>query len=181
MAELDSDEIFARLRRLPWQLLLALVNATAILVIVAAVLALVALARIDHFVGNLAETTTEGVLSKVDLPPKEALADLRSLAAEVRALRKTLLEAKAEENALLQSEIARLRGALTALSTSVERLGNAQSNLVDEAIGQLARAAGDTLTRLRDCARPTAGSIIANPHDQPHRAAIAAAGSRAVP
>jgi hypothetical protein len=40
-------------------------------VIVAAILALVAIARIDHFVENVVATTTEAVLSKVDLPPKD--------------------------------------------------------------------------------------------------------------
>ena len=38
MAEPDSDGISARLRRLPGQLMLALINATAILVIAAAIL-----------------------------------------------------------------------------------------------------------------------------------------------
>ena len=45
MTEPDRNEIASRLWRLPGQLLLALVNATAILVILAAILALVALAR----------------------------------------------------------------------------------------------------------------------------------------
>jgi hypothetical protein len=45
MAEPDGSEISARLWRLPGQLLLALINATAILVIVAAIVALVAIAR----------------------------------------------------------------------------------------------------------------------------------------
>jgi hypothetical protein len=49
----------------------AVAGTTALLVIVAAILALVAIARIDHFVENVVATTTEAVLSKVDLPPKD--------------------------------------------------------------------------------------------------------------
>ena len=53
MAEPDGNGISARLWRLPGQLLLALINATAILVIVAAIVALVAIARINHFAENI--------------------------------------------------------------------------------------------------------------------------------
>jgi DNA-binding protein H-NS len=151
MAEPDRNGISTRLWRLPWQLLLALVNATAILVIVAAILALVAIARIDHFAENVVATMTEAVLSKVDLPPKDVLANLRNLRAEVRTLGNSLREIKAREHPALQSEIAQLKEALTVLNISVERLGSARSVLTDEAIGQLGRTVTDALTKLRDC------------------------------
>ena len=53
MTKRDHNGISARLWRLPGQLLLALINATAILVIVAAILALVAIARVEHFAANI--------------------------------------------------------------------------------------------------------------------------------
>ena len=151
MADQERNGISARLWRLPWQLLLALVNATAILVIVAAILALVAIARIDHFAENVVATMTEAVLSKVDLPPKDVLANLQNLRAEVRTLGNSLREIKAREHPALQSEIAQLKEALTVLDISVERLGNARSVLTDEAIGQLGRTVTNALTKLRDC------------------------------
>jgi hypothetical protein len=151
MAEPDRNGISARLRRLPGQLLLALINATAILVIAAAILALVAIARINHFAGNLVATMTEAVLSKVDLPAKDVLANLRNLTAEVRTLGNALGEIKAGENPVLQFEIVRLKEALTVLNISVDRLGNARSVLTDEAIEQLGRTVTDALMKLRDC------------------------------
>jgi hypothetical protein len=151
MAEPDRNGISARLRRLPRQLLLALINATAILVIAATILALVAIARINHFAGNLVATMTEAVLSKVDLPAKDVLANLRNLTAEVRTLGNALGEIKAGENSVLQFEIVRLKEALTVLNISVDRLGNARSILTDEAIGQLGRTVTDALMKLRDC------------------------------
>ncbi len=151
MAEPDRNGISARLWRLPGQLLLALINATAILVIAAAILALVAIARINHFAGNLVATMTEAVLSKVDLPAKDVLANLRNLTAEVRTLGNALGEIKAGENSVLQFEIVRLKEALTVLNISVDRLGNARSILTDEAIGQLGRTVTDALMKLRDC------------------------------
>jgi hypothetical protein len=42
-------------------------------------LVLVAMARIHQFAENAATTMTEAVLSKIDLPPKEVLANLQNL------------------------------------------------------------------------------------------------------
>jgi hypothetical protein len=138
-------------------LLLALINATAILVIVAAILALVAIVRINSFAENVVATMTEAVLSKVDLPQKNVLANLQNLTAEARALGNTLREIKAGEHPVLQPELAQLKEAMTVLNVSVDRLRSARSILTDEAIGQLGRTVTDALTKLRDCsssARP---------------------------
>ena len=151
MAEPDGSGISARLWRLPGQLLLALINATAILVIVTAIFALVAIARINHFAENIVATMTGAVLAKVDLPQKDVLANIRNLTAEVRTLGNTLREIKTGEHPALQPELAQLKEALTVLNVSVDRLGSARSILTDEAIGQLGRTVTDALTKLRDC------------------------------
>jgi hypothetical protein len=151
MAEPDGNGISARLWRLPGQLLLALINATAILVVVAAIIALVAISRINHFAENVAATMTEAVLSKVDLPERDVLANIRNLTAEVRMLGNTLREIRDGERPALQPELAKLREALSVLNVSIDRIGNARSILTDEAIGQLGRTITDGLTKLRDC------------------------------
>ncbi len=152
MSKPDRHEISARLRRLPVDFMLALINATSILVIVAAILALVAMVRIDNFVGRVVTTMTEAVLSKIDLPSKDVLANLRNLTEEVRTLGSTLREIKAGENLGVQFEIARLKEALTALNVSVDRLTDTRTIVTDEAIGQLGRTVTDTLTKMRGCA-----------------------------
>jgi hypothetical protein len=158
VTEPARNGITARLWRLPGQLLLALINATSILVIVTAILALVAIARIDHFAGNVVATMTEAVLSKVGLPSKDVLANLQNLTAEVRALRNAVGEFRTGENPALQFEIAQLKEKLTALNINVERLRSARSFLTDEAIGQLGRTATDALMKLRDCS-PSVGQV----------------------
>jgi hypothetical protein len=147
-----SEWDFRKVVEAPRELLLALINATAILVIVAAILTLLAMMRIDNFAGNVAGTMTDAVLSKIDLPAKDVLANLRNLREEVRTLGNTLTEKKAEERAVLQSDIARLRERLTALNESVDRLASAKTILTDEAIGQLGRSVTDTLASMRGCA-----------------------------
>jgi len=163
MAEWDYNGFPARLRRLPGQLFLALVNATVILAIVAAILVLVAISRINYFAENIVSTMTEAVLSKVDLPSKEVLADLRNLTAEIRRVGNAIEQIKAGENSAFQVEIAKLKETLTVLRVNVDRLGRARSMLTDEAIGQLGRRVSDTLIKLRECrsgvARTEAGPL----------------------
>jgi hypothetical protein len=164
LSEPDRNKIYARLRRLPVDFLLALINATAILVIVAAILALVAMMRIDSFAGRVVTTMTAAVLSKIDLPSKDVLGNLRNLTEEVRTLGNTLREIKVGENPSVQFEIARLKEALTALNVSVDRLANTRTILTDEAIGQLSRAVTDTLTKMRGCAS-NVGQMQSYPSD----------------
>ena len=102
MSKPDRNEISARLRRLPVDFLLALINATAILVIVAAILALIVMVRIDNLAGRVVTTMTEAVLSKIDLPSKNVLANLRNLTEEVRTLGNTLRDIKVGENPVIQ-------------------------------------------------------------------------------
>ena len=165
MAEPDGSGISARLWRLPGQLLLALINATAILAIVAAIVTLVAIARINHFAENITAKMTEAVLSKVDLPEREVLANIRNLTAEVRVLGNTLREIRDGERPALQPELAKLREALSVLNVSIDRIGNARSILTDEAIGQLGRTVTDGLTKLRDCS-PSARQVTLERHPQ---------------
>ena len=131
MAEPDGSGISARLWRLPGQLLLALINATAILAIVAAIVTLVAIARINHFAENITAKMTEAVLSKVDLPERDVLANIRNLTTEVRTLGNKLREIKDGERPALQPELAKLREALSVLNVSIDRIGNARSILTD--------------------------------------------------
>jgi hypothetical protein len=165
MAEPDGSGISARLLRLPGQLLLALINATAILVIVAAIVALVAIARINHLAENVVSTMAEAVLSKVDLPQKDVLANIRNLATEVRTLGNRLREFKAGEHPVLQPELAQLKEALTVLNANVDRLGSARSLLTDEAIRQLGGTVTDALTKLRDCSPGARQMALPAPSD----------------
>ena len=111
-------------------------------------------------------TMTEAVLSKVDLPAKDVLANLQKLTAEVRALRDAVGGVKTGENPTLQIEIAQLKEKLTVLNISVERLRSTRSILTDEAIAQLGRTVTDALMKLRDCSS-SVGQL--EPHRTPRK------------
>jgi hypothetical protein len=142
----------ARLRRLPLNVLLALVNATSILAIAAAILVLVAIVRIDNFAGRVVTTMTEAVLSKADLPSKDVLANLRGLREEIRTVGTTLRDIKLGENPVLRAEVTQLREVLTTLNESVDRLTDSRTILTDEAIARLGQEVSNTLIKMKGCA-----------------------------
>lgn len=147
----DSNELSLRLRRLPRQLLMALINGTAILVIVAAILALVATSKVTHLAENVSATMTDAVLSRIDVEPQQLLAGIRGVGEDVRALAKTLKEARADETLRQNPEIERLSERLGTLQASIERLGDARSQLVEEAIARVTRTVAEGLENFRAC------------------------------
>jgi hypothetical protein len=148
---LDDNGLSARLRRLPGQLVLALINGTAILVIIASILALVASSKITHLANSIASTMTDAVLSRVDVEPRQVLANLQSVTADVHTLVAALKEAKVDRVARLDPEIARLGERLGALEANIEQLRDARSLLINEAIARFGRSLGESLQNFTAC------------------------------
>lgn len=90
------SEFSTRLRALPCQLLLALINGTAVLVIAASILAIVAASKVTHLAQNVASTMTDAVLSRIGEDPKQVVRDLQSVSDEVHTLLAALEQRKAD-------------------------------------------------------------------------------------
>ena len=60
-------------------MLLALINGTAILVIVAAILALIASSKVSHLANDVASTMTDAVLSRIDVKPRQVRTNLQNM------------------------------------------------------------------------------------------------------
>ncbi|MCB1500076.1 MAG: hypothetical protein KDK07_09870 [Bauldia sp.] len=158
MTDTERNGLGARLRRLPGQLLLALVNATAVLVIVAAVLVLVAYGRIDAITERLTSTVTAAVMSQAGVDPKAALADLDGLRSDVRALTEALATAKSGGQALLAAQAERLEARLDTLQAGLAGIRQSRTALLNEALSEATRSLADALGRLQGCVIPTTGS-----------------------
>lgn len=157
MSDPQTNALSERLRRLPRQLLLALVNGTAVLVIVAALLALAATAKVTHLAETVAATMTDAVLSRVDVKPGRVKAKLANLSTEIQALRTALDEKKAETRATLDPELKELNARLKALEMAIARLGDARSHLLDEATARLSLSFGEALKDFGACKMGAAG------------------------
>jgi hypothetical protein len=151
MPHQHTDEISSRLRQLPGQLLLALLNGTAILVIAAALLALAATAKVTHLAENVAATMTDAALSRVDVKPRRVIAKTDNLASEIQSLRVALQEEKAERHAELGPAIRQMKEKLAGLERAIQNLSDARSRLVDEAAARLWLSLGEALQDFGSC------------------------------
>lgn len=156
MPTANEQRLSARLRRLPGQVLLALVNGTAVLVIVAAILVLAAAARIDHLAANVAATMTDAVLTRLDAKPQELRAELSSFGDKVSELTVVLKAAAADGNPILGGQMAELAEQVAALRASIEQLEGAKSRLIDETAAAFGQSVAAGLDRWRRCP-PLAG------------------------
>lgn len=147
----DKDELRKRLRKLPGQLLLAVINGTAVLVIVAAILALVTLLKLTHIANDITSTMTDAVLSRIDVKPQQVRANLQSVTADVHELLKALKQARVEAPDQINPEVTKLNDRLSALQVSIAQLREARSSLVDEAISRIGRALSESLQNFREC------------------------------
>lgn len=154
MSDPANSDLSTRLRRLPGQLLLALVNGTAILVIVASILAIVASAKVTHLAQNVASTMTDAILSRVGENPREFVRSIRSISEEVDALTVKLADAKIQGAAGLGSEVARLNERLGSLEGSLDRLCGVRSDLIDELVAKAGNVLGEALQNFRACPCP---------------------------
>ncbi len=143
-----------RIMRLPGQFLLALVNGTAILVIVAAVLAIIAFNRFETAGANLAADLTAKAVSQLGVTPEALKTKLASLEDKMEALKAGLAEAKQNDDASLRTQIANLDNTLNELKAAVVKLGNAQPAVADAAIKQIGATVTDILLQLRNCGAP---------------------------
>jgi hypothetical protein len=140
-----------RLRKLPAELLLALVNGTAILVITAAVLVLVASTKLAHITETIATSATDAILSRAGAKPKEVIEKIEGVSEDVKALRAALQRARDGGDPGMGDAIDRLSERLTALDANIEKLRDARSLFVDELVTKATISVGQVIPNLTTC------------------------------
>lgn len=151
MSEEWKSELFNRLWRLPGQLLLALVNGTSILVIVAAVLAVIACSRVSQVAQNVASTMTDSVLSRVDGHPSEIAQNLQKVSDDVHTLLTAIYQTNVDAFSRNDSNVAGLSARLSTLEDNIKQLQDARSILIEEAMARVGIALGERLLRVNAC------------------------------
>ncbi|MHA7774365.1 hypothetical protein [Roseibium sp. M-1] len=151
MSYYDAPGLGGRLRRLPGQLLLALVNATALLVIAACVLALIVLNRVDTAGARIAGTVTEAALTRLKVSPEEFKSRLDGLDGRIETLSKQLANPDLQDHWEMAQQIKELNRNLADLKLAASGLSEAGPEVTAAAFEQ----AGDMLTgalyALRGC------------------------------
>jgi len=151
MSEPLKSEFSARLRRVPGQLLLALTNGTAILVIAAAILAVIAASKVTHLAQNVASTTTDAVLSRVGGDPRWVVQTIQRVSDDVRTLVTALEQVKIDGVAAPEPEIEGLNERLSALEANIEQLRDARSRLIEEVLAKVGSSVNEWLQNFTAC------------------------------
>jgi len=151
MSDPANSDLSKRLRRLPRQLLLALVNGAAILVILAAIFAVIATSKVTHLAENVAGTMTDAVLSRVDENPRQLIQKIGGVSDDVHALTIALKQVKSEGAAGLAPEVADLNERLKSLEANLEALQEVRTHLIDELVAKAGNAVGEALQNFRVC------------------------------
>ncbi|WP_434053410.1 MAG: hypothetical protein RDA78_00435 [Roseibium sp.] len=147
-----APTLSTRLKRLPGQLLLACVNATALLVIVACVLVIVVLNRVDQASERIAGTVTEAALAKLEMTPAALKEQLQSVDGRVAALVDQLETAGARDDRALTLQVAELNRTLRDLKAAAANLGSAGPDITEAAFRQAGETLTEALLSVRGCA-----------------------------
>ena len=154
----NDRSLSARLRLLPGQFLLALVNATTILVIVAAVLTIIAISKAENAATNISAAMTEAVLSRLGTEPKQLLSRVESVQADIRELSEALKTINVGNNTILAPQIDSLKARLAETRVSIKGLVEARTALINQAVSEVRTAIIDGLATLRPCSAPSANN-----------------------
>jgi len=142
MSPYDAPGLGGRLLRLPGQLLLALVNATALLVIAACILALLVLNRVDTAGERIAGTVTDAALARLDVSPAEFKTRLDALDGRIETLSAQLSNPDFQDHWEVSRQLKELNANLSDIRLAAAGLSAAGPDVAAAAFDQ----AGDMLT-----------------------------------
>lgn len=154
MSHSDRPGLGARLLRLPGQLLLALVNATALLVIVACVLVILVLNRVDTAGERIAGNVTDAALARLEVSPAEFKTRLETLDGRIAALTEQLKNPDLSDHWEVSQQLKELNGNLAQIKLAAEGLGAAGPDITETAFEQAGKLLTGSLYTLRGCDVP---------------------------
>lgn len=144
----------ARLRKTSGNLVLALLNATLLLFIAAAVLALVLIDRTRTIAADVTSEVTHAAIASTGLDPADTLAELRVVSTEMIELKTAIRERRGD----LDARTVALSDRLDKLEATIDGLRARKDELADAAIDKASLVAGNALSRLRNCQPVESGS-----------------------
>lgn len=143
----------ARLRAALGNLLLAVLNATLLLLVVAMICGILLVDRVRGLGTEVAAEMSRAAVAATGLDPSAALGELRALRSEVVDLRQAL-GARREDAAPIAE---RLEARLDRVETLLAEIGQRRIEVTDRTVDRLSEAAGRLMREVRDC-RP-AGAV----------------------
>lgn len=147
--------LWGRLIRLPGNLLLALINATALLVIAASVLALLVLHQVEEAGARVAGAVTGATLARLQVTPAEFKDNLENLDDRLKEISARLQNPDLQANADLQRQLTELNANLVGLRQAANGIRSAGPDITAAAFDQAGDLLTEALYTLRGCGVPT--------------------------
>lgn len=154
--------LWGRLVRLPGQLLLALINATALLVIAASVLALLVLHQVDEAGARVAGAVTGATLARLQVTPAEFKENLETLDERIKDISERLQNPELKAEPDLVRQLTGLNANLVGLREAANGIRAAGPDITDAAFEQAGKTVTDALRALNSCEPAATLSMPAN-------------------
>ena len=151
MADQKNATLGGRLRRLPRDFTLAFVIATSILAIAAAVLAIVAVGRVQQAGANIASAATEAVAEQLGATPVAISQRLDAVSSEVTRLATALETTRDELAPAARADLIAIERRLAQLQETISAATAAGPELINSAIRQAGAELGNALAHARSC------------------------------
>ncbi|WP_209010835.1 hypothetical protein [Labrenzia sp. PHM005] len=151
----ERQGLWGRLIRLPGQLLLALINATALLVIAASVLALLVLHQVEEAGTRVAGAVTGATLARLQVTPAEFKDNLENLDDRVQEISEWLQSPSLKADPELKRQLTELNANLVGLREAADGIRSAGPDITSAAFEQAGDLLTDALHTLRGCGVPT--------------------------
>jgi len=142
-----------RLLALPGQFLLALINATAILVFVACVLVLMTMDRIETAGASLADAAAGAALARLEMTPQEFQSRIANLDQRMDEISLQLQDPIRVDVRALRPELEALNANFSQVANTAKVLSSAQPEMVEAAMRQAGQTVTDTLLGLTACGK----------------------------
>lgn len=144
-----------RVFRLPGHLLLALINATALLIIAACVLSLIVLQKVDEAGARVAGAVTGATLARLQVTPAEFKENLEGLNSHINAISEKLDDPDLQSDFALRQQLTELNDNLVGLRQAADGIKSAGPDITAAAFEQAGELLTDALYTLRGCGVPT--------------------------
>lgn len=150
----QANSLGRRLRRLPLQLLLSLINATALLVIAAAVLVIIAINRLENAGPRLTNAVTTTALANIDVTPEELKTRYEAAVRTTELLKARLSEPGVVQDSRLLAQLTELNGTLAKLEALAGNISTAQPDIIAQGAREIGNTVTSVLLSLRNCELP---------------------------
>lgn len=147
--------LWGRLIRLPGHLLLALINATALLIIAACVLSLMVLNQVDEAGARVAGAVTGATLARLQVTPAEFKENLEGLNDRIKDISGKLENPDVQSDLELRRQLTELNANLAGLRQAADGIQSAGPDITAAAFDQAGELLTDALYTLRGCGVPT--------------------------